>query len=181
MGGKSAVTPLRKWAAQQMKGKVLDIGSGKGVYKSLLGGSEILRLDINRQYLEGDWGIRLVGNAVHLPFAESTLDGVWACAVVEHIVEDTIPEFVRVTKPGGQISILTPNKNSPKDFMRRLIGRKTWIQHGGHVRLYTVNDLRKYGTVYGEIWGLPFLDPLLRFVPQLGDTILLHFTVTKQN
>jgi len=177
--GKSAITPLRSWAAKQMKGRILDVGSGKGVYRFVFGTSDIIRIDINKQYLDGDWGFGVLGSAALLPFADSSLDGVWACALVEHVVEDTIPEFVRVTKPGGRISVLTPNKHSPKDFLRRLIGKPTWIEREGHVRLYTVKELRQYGSVLGEIWGFPFLDKFLHVFPWLGDTILLYLTVVK--
>jgi hypothetical protein len=69
---------LRKWAALQMEGKILDIGSGKGVYRFLLGTSDIVRMDIERKYLEGDWGSKVLGSAALLPYADSSLDGIWA-------------------------------------------------------------------------------------------------------
>lgn len=182
MSGKSAITPLRKQVAQKMHGLVLDIGSGKGLWGAFLGRSQrIVRLDIEAQTFEGDWGQKILGSAVHLPFANSTFDSVWACAVIEHVIEDTIPEFIRVTKPGGRVAILTPNKRSPKDWLRRLTGRPTWIEREGHVRLYSVSELRQHGPVRGEIWGLPLLDPLLRQFPYLGDTIMLEITVNKSN
>ena len=174
--GKSAITPLRRQAAQRMRGRVLDVGSGKGLYRDLLGTVDVVRLDIESQSLEGSWGHRMVGDAARLPFTDSAFDGVWACAVIEHVAADTIPEFIRVTRPGGRIAILTPNKHSPKDWLRSLWGRPTWIQRGSHVRLYSVRELRRWGPVRGEIWGLPFLDPLLRYLPWLGDTMLLEFT-----
>lgn len=179
MSGKSAITPLRKLAAARMRGRVLDVGSGKGLWRMFLGSSQVVRLDIDAKSLQGNWGEKVVGSAAHLPFANSSFDSVWACAVVEHVAADTIPELIRVTKPGGRLAILTPNKHSPKDWLRRLAGRPTWIEREGHVRLYGVGELRKYGPVRGEIWGLPFLDPLFRLLPWLGDTILLEITVRK--
>lgn len=164
-----------------MRGYVLDIGSGKGLWGALLGSQRIVRLDIEAQAFQGDWGQKIIGSAAHLPFADSSFDSVWACAVVEHVIEDTIPEFIRVTRPGGCVAVLTPNKHSPKDWLRKMARRPTWIEREGHVRLYSVAELRQYGPVRGEIWGLPFLDPLLRLLPYLGDTIMLEITVNKSN
>ncbi|GAH31531.1 unnamed protein product [marine sediment metagenome] len=165
--------------ARRMTGLVIDIGSGEGIYRDFMDTSSIVRLDIEMRFLDGDEGYCVLADAAYLPFINSIFEGVWACALIEHVAEETIPEFIRVSKPGGNICVLTPNKYSPKDIIRKFFGRSTWIDREGHVRLYTVCNLIKYGKVYGEIWGLPFLDPILKFFPWLGDTIMLHFTVVK--
>jgi len=177
MSGKSAITPLRMQAAQQMNGKVLDVGSGKGQFLPYLSRCDVIRLDISNELMQNGLGLKVIGSAAALPFKSASFAGVWACSIIEHVEEDTIPEFIRITRKGGRISVITPNRHSPKDIIRKIIGRRTWIEHDDHRRIYSVNELNKFGNVYGEIWGLSFLDWFLRFVPWLADTLLLSFVV----
>jgi len=156
-----------------MEGLVLDCGTGDNIFAPYLGGDKIIHLDVDMTDLRKIPGLRVVASAAAVPFKDDAFDSLWACAGVEHVKEDTIPEFQRVVKRDGQIAVLTPNRYSPADFLRRLLGLPYWWKCEGHVRLYSLRELRKYGAVYGEIWQLPFIDKLVRRLPPLGDTLML--------
>ena len=176
---RSALTKLRVEVARCMQGLVLDVGTGDGIYSSHLGGDTIIHLDIGLDTLRNAGGLRVVASAHALPFANDAFDSLWACAVIEHVREDTLPEFCRVVKPGGRVAVLTPNRYSPVDLIRRLFGSKGWWGHEGHVRLYSVSQLAPYGEVKGDIWWLPIVDDLVRPFPRLGHTLMLHFRKLK--
>ena len=171
----SAITPLRKNIAGKMRGHILNCGAGDDLYSGLLQGS-VIALDLDWNTVQKCSGLKVAGDIAQLPFRDACFDSVWACAVVEHIREDTIPEMVRVTKGGGQIAVLTPNRYSPRQLLRNLCGNPGWWGLEGHVRLYSYGELRKYGRVFGEdICRFGWLKKLGGIVPFLGRTLMLHF------
>lgn len=116
-----------------------------------------------------------------LPFPDNTFNGIWSCSVLEHVVINFIPEAIRVTKIGGIIYILTPNRYSPYDPIKRLFGLDDWYTSDkGHVRLYSISELEKYGRIYGEVWWAPILDQVARVIPFLGHTIMLKICVSSK-
>ena len=130
--------------------------------------------------LRGTPGARAAASCAALPFADDTFDAVWACAIVEHVAEDTLPEMTRVARPGGRIVAVTPNPHSPFDQMKRVTGLMTWDTTPGHVRLYRLEDLRAYGPVYGELMWLPFLERFFQKHPQMGHVFILDVHVTER-
>jgi len=161
-----------------MSGLILDCGCGEGLYTPYLKG-DVVFLDLDFGALSKLEGKRVQASVVNLPFKDDTFDSLWGCAIIEHVREDCIPEFIRVVKDGGQVALLTPNRYSPIDLVRRALGMWNWYSHEGHVRLYSVGELRKYGDVYGEIRSLPIFNGLSSRYPRLGHTILLHIRVKK--
>lgn len=170
---RSELSNLRIEFASRMSGMILDCGSGDGVYHQYLKGN-IVSLDIDIDALHKIEGARIIASVHKLPFKDNAFDSVWACAIIEHVIDDCIPEFIRVVKKGGQLAILTPNRYSPIDIIRRFFRMHTWYSCEGHVRLYSVKELEKYGKVYGEIRFIPILSKIFRSNPRLSHSILLY-------
>jgi SAM-dependent methyltransferase len=177
---KAKITRYRIRCARKLRGKILDIGAGEGGYTPHLG-TDVVSLDLDYENLRRISGKKVLASADHLPFPDNTFDGVWACAVLEHVEENFIAEAIRVTKQGGTIYILTPNRHSLYDPLKRLLGYGDWWSNEGHVRLYSVQELRAWGKVFGEVWWAPGLDQLARIVPALGHTLMLRIYVNSNN
>lgn len=176
---KSQVTRFRIKCAGQLKGLILDLGAGEGSFAHYLP-PDAISLDIDLENLKKLPGKRVLASAARLPFKSDTFDGVWSCAVLEHVAENYIPEAIRVTKIGRKIYILTPNRNSPFDPVKRLLGLGDWTSNPGHVKLYSVKELCQFGRVRGEVYWAPGLDQLARIWPALGHTLMLCVDVTKE-
>ena len=69
--------------------------------------------------------------------------------------------------------ILVPNANSPWDKIKKLVGMSTWMDQQGTYKQYSVDELRQYGKVTGEIRFFP-LESLFRSFPRLGHSLMLE-------
>jgi len=174
------ITQYRIRCARKLQGNILDIGAGEGGYTNYLG-ANVVSLDLDLENLKNIPGKKVLASALHLPFPDNTFDGVWSCAVLEHVETNFIPEAIRVTKQGGTLFILTPNRHSPYDPLKKLCGLGDWWSNEGHVRLYSVRELRAFGKVCGEVWWAPVLDQLSRILPSLGHTLMLRIDVNSNN
>ena len=143
------------------KGDVLlDMGCGGGrhAFAALRRGARVVAFDADGGELKGvrdmfagmaaegevpapGIGQPVQGDALALPFADSSFDRVIAAEVLEHIPDDTgaIAELARVLRPGGRIAVTVPT---------RLPERINWAfdsdyhdTPGGHVRIYRQRDL----------------------------------------
>lgn len=123
---------LNKLGIQANEGQVLDVGGFDGYWLSQQPSKAKTCLDISPRakynsvnYVKAD--------ALILPFANNTYDLVFSFDVLEHVPDDKlfVKELYRVTKPGGQIIISTPNKNITifPPFLTNWVSRK-W----GHYR-----------------------------------------------
>jgi SAM-dependent methyltransferase len=177
----SALTENRIYFASLAHGLILDCSCGEGLFANILKKrGTVVGIDIDKNYLfKAPYENKVLCSVTNLPFKENTFDFVWACAIIEHVKDDCIPEIIRV---GKIIVFLTPNKNSPLELIRRMMGlRGTW-EKAGHVRLYSVNELSKYGKIYGDTCGLPkrsfwmkiFPSRFWLFAPQLSHAIFLY-------
>jgi SAM-dependent methyltransferase len=85
------------------------------------------------------------GDGVHLPFPDDTFDRIIAAEVLEHIPDDegAIAELHRVLKPGGTIAVTIPAWFPEKVCWA--LSEEYHAPHvpGGHVRIYTENELRR--------------------------------------
>lgn len=143
-------------------------------------GNSIISLDVDEEALKETSGMCVVSSCADMPFVDDYFDAVWACAIIEHVREDVVPELIRVTRPGGRVVVVTPNKYSPFDPIKRLAGMRTWSECRGHVRLYTPRELGFFGKVIGETRFLPGFDWFFRRVPQLAHILVLDIVVTEQ-
>jgi ubiquinone/menaquinone biosynthesis C-methylase UbiE len=109
--------------------RMLDVGCGTGRYASLLSrrlGRAVIGLDLSAGMLERardrvrDEGtdVALVqGDAVQLPFKESSFDSVSLVLVVHHVrpLEDLMEEIARVLSPGGRAIFMTRDHDEIED------------------------------------------------------------------
>lgn len=125
-------------------GRVLDIGAGPGVFTRALleRGATCWVVDLSadmmraaRRALPADLAGRAafaVGDIERLPFEDETFDTVVCIGVLQYVdaVPEAFAELARVTRPGGQVLISFPNRQSPLNRLhfgviaaaRRLIG-----------------------------------------------------------
>lgn len=143
---------------------VLDLGCGAGrhVFQSLRNGARVVAFDYDLDELRqvtdlcgamaiageieraGD-GAACRGDAVRLPFPDDTFDRIIAAEVLEHIADDegAMSELHRVLKPGGMIAVTVPAWLAEQLCWRLSDEYHAPFVEGGHVRIYTENDLRR--------------------------------------
>ena len=141
--------------------KVIDVGCGAGrhSFEAYRRGADVIAFDQNAEELAdvdtmlqamGQAGEApksakaqvVVGDALALPYPDSTFDAVIASEILEHIPEDdaAIAELIRVLRPGGTLAVTVP---------RWLPERICWLlsdeyhaNEGGHIRIYRADELR---------------------------------------
>lgn len=107
-----------------LKGRVLDLGCGTGIFSRILsqveGVEEVVGLDISRESVaqaRGKCNSKcrfLAGSATELPFPDSSFDAVVAYGdIISHIYNgyrEAISEVGRILRPGGHILFDVDNK-----------------------------------------------------------------------
>lgn len=179
---RSIESKLRIKLARQLSGRILDCGCGEGLFSKYLQreDNEVTSLDIDQHALSKIPEKTVVADCTQTPFSDDYFDAVWACAIIEHVEKEAMPEWIRITRPGGRIIVVTPNRLSPWDIIKRLFGLRTWWQHTGHVKLYDLKELKKYGPVYGETRFIPLMGWFFWHFPKLSHILILDMIVTKE-
>jgi len=141
--------------------KMIDVGAGAGrhSFEAYRRGADITAFDMDKEELENVATMfeamaaageapaaahaeAVSGDALALPYADSTFDVVVASEILEHVPadDDAIAELVRVLKPGGKLAVTVP---------RWLPERLCWLlsdeyhaNEGGHIRIYKADELR---------------------------------------
>lgn len=141
--------------------KMIDVGAGAGrhSFEAYRRGADIIAFDMDAAELEAVATMfeamaeageapptaraqAVVGNALQLPYPDSTFDCVIASEILEHVPQDdaAIAELIRVLKPGGALAVTVP---------RWLPERICWAlsdeyhaNEGGHIRIYKASALR---------------------------------------
>jgi SAM-dependent methyltransferase len=135
---------------------VLDLGCGFGrhAFEAARRGAHVVALDAGRDEVEGvvatfvamaqagelthvaSHVAAVQGDALHLPFADSSFDRVIASEVLEHIPDDVtaMAELTRVLRPGGTMAVTVP-RGLPEAVNWALSDAYHEVP-GGHVRIY---------------------------------------------
>ena len=141
----------------------LDAGAGFGrhAYEAARRGATVVALDYGHDEVTGTrntfaamamageidsarFGGAIRGDATRLPFANESFDCVVTSEVLEHIHDDVaaLSELVRVLKPGGTFAATVPSWLPEKiNWMLSEEYHAPFVV-GGHVRIYTADELR---------------------------------------
>ncbi len=141
---------------------VLDMGCGAGrhAFECLRRGARTVALDYSHPELidvAGTFGAMVDagevpgephggpvrGDALRLPFPDSTFDRIIVSEVLEHIPDDrgAISELVRVLRPGGTMAATVPSWFPEQVCWRLSDAYHAPIAEGGHVRIYRRREL----------------------------------------
>lgn len=143
---------------------VLDLGCGFGrhAYEALRRGGRVVACDMSPTELvevrktfqvmhehgelaPSTMATATCGDATRLPFPDGTFDRIIASEVMEHIPDDlaALDELTRVLRPGGVLAVTIPS------WLPEVICWKLSDEYyapksvGGHVRIYTENEMRQ--------------------------------------
>jgi SAM-dependent methyltransferase len=140
--------------------RLLDLGCGGGrhAYEAARRGARVVALDaiatevalvrdtigamVDAGEVRAQDGAGVVqGDALQLPFADSSFDRVIAAEVLEHIPEDgsAMGELSRVLRPGGTMAVTVP-RFAP-EAVNWALSREYHDIPGGHVRIYRRSTL----------------------------------------
>ena len=122
--------------------RVLDLGCGwaYGTLWAAASGARATGIDLEMDQLRWARGAldpqRRLGlaqaNAAALPFRAGAFDRVVSVEMMEHVYRPDRPrvlaEIARVTRPGGRLSLSTPNAVSPIEIVKRAAVRWPWLR-----------------------------------------------------
>lgn len=143
---------------EKQKGRVLDIGCGKGVLSKYIKKNrpdlEVYSCDISKKAIKiakkNPQGVHfVVGDCHSLPFEDSLFDAVYMKHVLEHLedVNAAIQEVRRVLKKNGFFYSVTPLEGSPSTFeywIRKIeVVRQARDRYTGHVHAFSLKDLKE--------------------------------------
>jgi ubiquinone/menaquinone biosynthesis C-methylase UbiE len=173
MAFKRRVRTIFEWIPSADDKIILDCACGRGFYLNYyryVSGVKLVGLELDPDIIRK--AQKNVGhlpditlnraNIYSLPYPDNYFDGVILSEILEHIDDDVrgLKEVFRVLKPGASVAITVPNANYPFlwDPINKTLERvfKTKIRKGplsgiwaNHVRLYTLEELRKAVTAAG--------------------------------
>ncbi len=150
--------------------RVLDLGCGAGrhAFEMYRRGADVIAFDQDADELAvvREWFAAMrdagevppgaeadvkEGDALSLPFADGEFDRVVAAEILEHVPADlqAIAELVRVTRPGGTVALTVP-RWLPEAICWKL-SRDYHDNPGGHIRIYTSEELEAKATAAGLV------------------------------
>ncbi len=141
--------------------RLLDIGCGFGrhAYQAARLGAEVVAFDFGADEVRNvldTFGAMFVGgeidpararvgavqgDALALPFGDSSFDRIIASEVLEHIPADeaAMAELARVLRPGGTMAVTVPRAGP--EFVNWALSDEYHSVPGGHVRIYRRGEL----------------------------------------
>ncbi len=106
-------------------------------------------------------GTVVQGDALHLPFADRSIDRVICTEVFEHVPDDSVlaAELARVVRPGGAIAVSVPDGRSEWLVWRAAAFHN--VSPGEHVRLYHRGQMERLLRSHGfEVYARRYLHSL---------------------
>jgi SAM-dependent methyltransferase len=142
--------------------RLLDVGCGAGrhAYEGLRRGGRVVAYDLDASEVKdtatvlramrdddpavsasGGQGWAVNGDALHVPFPNSSFDRIIASEVLEHIPDDraAITELTRVLRPGGTIAVTVPRWGP--ELVNWALSDEYHATPGGHIRIYRAGVL----------------------------------------
>ncbi len=94
-------------------------------------------------------------DALHMPFPDDTFDRIIASEVIEHIPGDdaALVELTRILRPGGTIAVTVPAQFSERICWKLTDEYYAPKAEGGHLRIYSEDDMRSKLTAAGLTVG----------------------------
>jgi SAM-dependent methyltransferase len=150
--------------------RLLDLGCGFGrhAYAALRRGASVVACDLGLAELKEIQAVYAAmgqadelpdevaclsvnGDATRLPFPDASFDRVIASEVLEHIGADldAFAELARVLRPGGTLAVTVPAFLAERICWALSDEYHAPAVAGGHVRIYTVAELRSKMTTVG--------------------------------
>jgi 2-polyprenyl-3-methyl-5-hydroxy-6-metoxy-1,4-benzoquinol methylase len=135
--------------------RVLEIGCGMGLHTELMtrAGASVTAIDISptsveatsrRMELKGLSAEIVEGDAVELPFEDSSFDFVWSWGVIHHSAQTAriVRQIHRVTAPGGEVRVMVYNREG---MVARIVFVRDLLLRGGF-RRHSYDELLQQGT-----------------------------------
>ena len=101
------------------------------------------------------------GDALHLPFADQSIDRIICTEVFEHVPDDSVlaAELARVLRPGGTIAVSVPDGWS--EWLVWRMAAAQGVPPGEHVRRYGRGEMERLLRSYGfQVYARRFLHSL---------------------
>ncbi len=142
---KSKLIGYRHAAAFASSGKTaLDMGCGDGFWSGRLAsaGYAVTSIDLEKNY-PAAIAVNLENG---LPFPDRSFDLVWSTDVLEHLHTPVraVAEIKRVLKPGGLLTLTTPNSHFWLYPVFRLFGyTPNDLQNQDHKQFFHIDDIKK--------------------------------------
>lgn len=158
--------------------RALDVGAREGDQTRWLEsqGYEVEPIDLEPNFDR----CKTVDVDAGLPYDDESFDLVWCSEVIEHLQdpERALTELRRVTRPGGDLILTTPNSYA---LLFRLIAvfglTPERIQRDDHVHFFDAKDIERLAPdaeVYGYFPYLLLKATIQRAVAELSPTFVLH-------
>ena len=164
-------------------GRVLDIACGNVDYVDVASNTVLVRTDLAEEALrllksnDPRAPAHLAAMDAHeLAIRDGSIDGVTIMEALEHFRDGTrvMREVARVLRPGGELLVGYPNRNSLHLIMTRKLGWPEFPTNYQHIREYTAPEIADMldsvgldvietgGMMLFPYWGIPGVDGVVR-------------------
>lgn len=158
--------------------RALDVGAREGPQTRWLEsrGYSVEPIDVE----PGFPGCKVVDVNAGLPHEDGSFDLVWCSEVIEHLRDParTLAELRRVTRPGGDILLTTPNSYALLFRLVALVGlTPRRIQREDHLHFFDLKDVRRLAPdadIYGYFPYVVVKRTIRRAVGELSPTFVMH-------
>jgi 2-polyprenyl-3-methyl-5-hydroxy-6-metoxy-1,4-benzoquinol methylase len=176
------------------KPRLIDLGAGSGFYSKYLQerGYNVIGIDKNLD-CTGEMGKKVIeclnGDAKNLPFCNKKFDGGLLIEVIEHVEspQELLFEINRVLKPGGVLTLTTPNGGRLLRRLLKVVGM-TYNISPFHLTEFNSDEIIKLAERTGfEIsdsysYGMDIPTSILRYFPeQILEKLIIPSSVQSYN